>query len=246
MNTTRPLMATGIEAVGYDAQHIIEAVRLIVGDGAVTELRSLDAVVGGDRYPATYSGYFDSPEALAQAAATIKAAKGIYITPNPVDPALLARAKNRLRKMGRGDNSTGDHDIIARHWLLIDCDAKRPAGISASDDEHDAAIQRCREIYAHLHDRGWPDPIAADSGNGGHLLYRVNLPRDDGGIVERCLAALANRFNDERVHIDTSVFNPARIWKLYGTSARKGDSTEDRPHRMARLLSVPAALELVQ
>ena len=41
------------------------------------------------------------------------------------------------------------------------------------------------------------------------------------------------------MNIDTTVFNPARIWKLYGTTARKGDpvpagpSREARPHRMA-------------
>jgi hypothetical protein len=38
------------------------------------------------------------------------------------------------------------------------------------------------------------------------------------------------------------VFNPARIWKLYGTIARKGDSLPDRPHRLARVLDVPSSL----
>ena len=169
MNTSPRTGPAAGSAAHYDTQHIVEAVRLIVGDGNVTELRALDATVGGDRYPATYSGYFNDPEKLAQAAATIRTAKGIYITPNPVKPALLARANNRLRRMSKGDNSTSDHDIIARRWLLIDCDASRPAGISASDEEHEAAIERCRDIYAHLNSRGWPDPIAADSGNGGHL-----------------------------------------------------------------------------
>jgi hypothetical protein len=31
------------------------------------------------------------------------------------------------------------------------------------------------------------------------------------------------------------VFNPARIWKLYGTWARKGDDTKSRPHRLSRI-----------
>ena len=38
------------------------------------------------------------------------------------------------------------------------------------------------------------------------------------------------------------MFNAARIWKLYGTICRKGDSTEDRPHRVAKLLEVPATI----
>ena len=45
--------------------------------------------------------------------------------------------------------------------------------------------------------------------------------------------------------VDTSTFNPARIVKLYGTPARKGDSMPDRPHRLARLLDVPKDLEHV-
>ena len=49
----------------------------------------------------------------------------------------------------------------------------------------------------------------------------------------------------DRVDLDTTVHNPARIWKLYGTPACKGDSTAERPHRMARLLAVPSTIEVV-
>jgi hypothetical protein len=45
--------------------------------------------------------------------------------------------------------------------------------------------------------------------------------------------------------VDTANANPARIWKLYGTCSRKGDHTPERPHRRARLLSVPGAVETV-
>ena len=88
-----------------------------------------------------------------------------------------------------------------------------------------------------LRGKGWPEPIVADSGNGGHLMYAIDLPAEDGGLVERCLNSLAARFSDEMVTIDTSVFNPARIWKLYGTAACKGDHTTDRPHRMSWIVS---------
>ena len=65
------------------------------------------------------------------------------------------------------------------------------------------------------------------------------------GSSPACLAALARRFDDARVTVDRKVFNPARIWKLYGTVARKGDHTAERPHRVARLLHVPEALRPV-
>ena len=225
----------------HDPQAITEAFRLIVGDGNVTELRALNATVNGDRWAGTYSGYFNSPESLANAAATIGTAEGIYFTPNPVNPALLARSNNRLKRAGKGA-STGDGDIVRRRWLLIDADAKRPSGISATEVEHNQAIDRIRTICLYLRTAGWPEPIPANSGNGGHLLYGVDLPVDDGGLVQRCLMALANHFDNQEVNIDQTVFNPARIWKLYGTLACKGDSTPDRPHRMANLLHRPDTL----
>ena len=222
----------------YNAALVEETIRLIIGGGQVTELRILNATTASDRWVRTYSGYFDNAKDLSAALKTIKSAQGIYITPNPVDPDLLARSANRIRKPPQGE-STGDVNIIRRKWLLIDCDAQRLAGISATDAEHDAAIDCAREIYKHLHGAGWPEPIAADSGNGAHLLYRVDLPRDDGGLVKRCLEALAALFDCDAVHVDQTVFNPSRIWKLYGTLACKGDNVPDRPHRMSRILNAP-------
>jgi hypothetical protein len=90
--------------------------------------------------------------------------------------------------------------------------------------------------------QGWPTPILADSGNGGHLLYALDLPVDDGGLVQRCLEAIAFRPDDDHVLIDQRVYNPARIWKLYGTRACKGDDAADRPHRLSQLIEVPEAL----
>ena len=100
-------------------------------------------------------------------------------------------------------------------------------------------MRRCEQ-------KAWPEPALADSGNGAHLLYRVDLPVDDGGLTKRVLAALAFRFDTDQVHVDQTTFNPARIWKLYGTLARKGDNVPDRPHRYARLIDVPDNLTPVK
>lgn len=226
-----------------DSQNVSRATALICGSG-VTEVRALEATINGDRWPKTYTGYFDDPEKLAQAVSTIRSAKGIYFIPNALNPALLSRAANRLVKASKG-SATQDLDIVRRRWLPIDCDAQRPAGISSTHEEHEQAIQRCRTIYQSLKAQGWPDPISADSGNGAHLLYRVDLPSADDGLVERCLKSLALQFDDDKVHVDISVHNPARIWKLYGTPACKGDSTSERPHRMSKILSQPETIEVV-
>src|SRR5205085_7089079 len=100
-------------------------------------------------------------------------------------------------------------------------------------------------VQEHLVGLGWPMPILADSGNGFHLLYRVDLPADDNGLVKAVLEALGDRFDTPAVTVDRKVFNPARIVKLYGTLARKGDHIEDRPHRWASLLETPDRLGIV-
>ena len=103
-----------------------------------------------------------------------------------------------------------------------------------------------RAIRLDLTGKGWPQPIYADSGNGAHLLYRIDLPAKDAGLVERCLKPMAEGYADyAMVKVDTATANPARIWKLYGTLARKGHSTADRPHRLARLVDVPERVEVV-
>ena len=86
-----------------------------------------------------------------------------------------------------------------------------------------------------------------DSGNGGHLLYRIDLPNDSASrdLVKAVLEVLALKFNDAVVTVDTSVYNAARITKLYGTMVWKGDSTEDRPHRRSQMLRTPNAIQPV-
>jgi hypothetical protein len=41
------------------------------------------------------------------------------------------------------------------------------------------------------------------------------------------------------VKVDVTCANAARIWKAYGTVARKGDSIPGRPHRRSQILEVP-------
>ena len=218
-----------------DKLEIIRALKLFT-DGPF-EIRIIDAEIAGRSGIA--SGYFDSPEIAADAIAKIHKWAGCYFTVNSIINGLLARRHNRIAIAGKRDSTTSDKDITRRCWLLIDADPVRPAGISSTDAEHDAALEKIREIHDFLAQNGWPEGIIADSGNGGHLTFAIDLPADDGGLVERFLKALADQFDDGAVKIDASVHNAARIWKLPGTMACKGDSMKDRPHRMARIISTP-------
>lgn len=218
-------------AVQADTAEILRTLDLLHQPGQVVELRCPDTSKG------TISGYYDNPEQLASRAAALSGTVPVvYITLNPVHPDLLCRRINRTVNYAK--DTTADENILRRRWLPLDFDPVRPSGISSTDAEHDAAIQRACDARDWLHGQGWADPILADSGNGGHLLYRVELPNDAASLalVERTLKAVSQKFSDQTVTVDLTVGNAARMWKLYGTLAAKGDSTAARPHRLARLL----------
>jgi hypothetical protein len=212
-----------------------------IRDGGITELRLLEAVTDVNQRPHVESGYFSDAITLADALRRIRCCKGAYIIPNQVDRRLLARAANRLRSVGR-DPLTGDGDITGRDWLLLDFDPVRPSGISATDAEKAKALVVARSCREWLHDEGWPEPVLGDSGNGAHLMYALSLPADDGGLVQKCIIAVAEKFDSTTVTVDRTVFNASRIWKLPGTLSCKGDPTEDRPHRIATIIDLPSNL----
>lgn len=194
----------------------------------------------------TTSGYFTDMGALAAASGKLSGTvPGVYATLNPVNPALQARSDNHITTSVQ--STTSDADILKRNWLPLDLDAIRPAGISSTDKEHNAALDKAAAIFSSLEERGWPAPIYADSGNGGHLLYRIDLPNDGASteLIGNCLKALDLQFSDDQVAVDVTTKNAARIWKLYGTMACKGDSTEDRPHRKSFIITAPDPIQSV-
>ena len=188
----------------------------------------------------TGSGYFDDPVALAAAVRPYDGRENVYITLNPVAPALLARAANRIKQGSR--STTSDRDVVERRWLPVDIDPQRPSDISASEAEREAALEVTRRVWTYLHELGWPEPVTTMSGNGYWLLYPVDLPNDEPSrqLVEGVLRHLAARFDTAAVSIDTSVSNASRIVALIGTQKVKGDATPDRPHRRSAILVVPS------
>jgi hypothetical protein len=221
---------------------VADNLRVFIAPGQVTELRALK-VRRPKRYgrPTTESGFFDYDhlDDMAKAALDVTPhAQGVYFVLNPINPQLLYRRGNRIEVADEGE-PTADRDIICRRWLLVDADPSRDSKISSTEEEKAAAWETISAVRAFLDSRGWPTAAVGDSGNGYHLLYRIDLPADDGGIVQRVLQALAQQFDTDAVKIDQSVFNPSRICKLPGTLARKGDNRSPRPHRRAKLLEVP-------
>jgi hypothetical protein len=194
---------------------------------------------------ATACGYFGDPEILVRAVDRWDGRASIYVSLNPVDPALLARANGRIDEYAT--RTTGDAEIVCRRWLFIDIDPVRPSGISSNREELSTALAVGERIRDYLKDARWPEPVICMSGNGCYLLYRVELPNTSASttLVKNVLEALAGRFDTAEAQIDRSVYNPARLIGLIGTMKVKGDSTPNRPHRRSQLLSVPLELRVV-
>lgn len=224
---------------------IIRALQLWFQPGDVFEIRVLDAVTAEWMRPHMESGYFDYEHipSAADAIGRLRSYRGAYATVNPVIPDLLARAHNRIRGIMK-EPTTADSDILTRRWLLVDCDPVRGSGISSTDKEHDAALSMAEKIRDGLDCAGWPKPILLDSGNGAQMMYRIDVPAQDQGLVQRAIAGIATA-GDDTVNVDLTVHNPARIWRIPGTLNSKGDSTVERPHRTARILSVPDEIQPV-
>lgn len=210
--------------------------------GQVVELR----ILGINGKKRTDSGYFSDLEKLAKAATSYDGrAEGIYFTVNPVNPALMARASNRVKPYA--EHTSSDHDILRRINFPIDFDPVRPAGISSTQEERPAALVRAWACRTWLSAQGWPEPVFASSGNGAHLIYAIDLPNDEERaiLIKACLSALSSLFSNGSVKVDTTTGNASRIFKLYGTLACKGDNTPERPHRRATILGVPHNREVV-
>jgi hypothetical protein len=231
--TTHPVRAVGFPKAS--STEIQRGISLLFQPGDVVEVRIPKTRAG------VVAGYFDNLPAMATAIAEADAkyqAGGVYYVLNRIDPALLGRAYNRLKE--HAEYTTADNNIRRRRWLPVDLDPVRPAGVSSSEDEHAAALARAQTIATEMATE-WGLPILADSGNGAHLLYRLDLSNNEDGLklVAGTLAALDQRYSDETVKVDVTCANAARIWKAYGTVARKGDSIPGRPHRISKILEVP-------
>ena len=230
-----------------DKTEIVRTLEAVFAPGDVFEIRILDALTQKNMRPHTVNGYFDY-EHIRQAADEIenmiRFCPGVYYTPNAVNPALLARSCNHLRDIEfRNQHTTGDTDIQERRWILIDCDAVRPAGISSSDLEHNSALDLARGIRENFRGADWPDPILIDSGNGAQLMYRTDAQSDS--LFPLFLKKLDRFCSTDKVKIDVTVYNRARIWRLPGTFNQKGEPVKDRPHRLARIIDLPDKIECV-
>ena len=177
-------------------------------------------------HPATKEGLWS----LARLATRLSPnAQSLYVTLNPVSDHCNSTPKNT--------------DILARRGLLVDVDPMRPPDSNATHTEKTAALAVTHAARNWLSRQfQFPTPLLADSGNGYHLLYPVELPANETSseLVRLLLRAVATECNSPFACVDLKVYDARRLVKLYGTVARKGPHSPSRPQRRSALLERPS------
>lgn len=216
-----------------DQSALEKAIHVLKDPGELFEIRIIS---NGKKQP--ISGYFTSADVLLRALKTIDLrGKNVYITLNRLNHALYSREQHD--RFIQGVTTTNDHDVTRYKWLFIDLDPERISGVSSTDEELKSAHALMLAVADYLDGFGFEKPVKALSGNGYHLLYKVDFPNNEANekTVVKCLQVLADVFDNNIVKIDTVNSNPSRICKLHGTLAQKGASTADRPHRLSKIIS---------
>lgn len=239
----------------FDQDQVRQALDTLFVAGDLYEVRVIKGSYRRDGQEATYAGFFTNPDDVLRELARFVAWFGCYVVINPISDriwdgrTLEPRVPNVMARLLTGAGAGNAH-IDRRRWLYIDLDplsienGSYNPDLSRTDAEKAAALALAGVVRDDLSAHGWPEPILADSGNGYHLVYRVDLPADTP-IVARLLQAAGNAHDTESVKVDRSVFNAARLVKLYGTLACKGNNRPDRPWRSSAILEEPRAPEVV-
>ena len=187
----------------------------------------------------TYSAYFYDVEDAIKALQPYDNYQ-IYFTVNKVKDACSGRTQFGVFERVDG-SATSKNDIESRQWLPIDIDVERPSKISASEEEKEYAHKKAGEVFIFLRSVGFPEPIVCDSSSGYHIYYPIDISNtsENETLIKSFYSVLSNFFTDDRVKIDVVVGDANRIMRLYGTWGRKGRNSEDRPHRLSKILSSP-------
>lgn len=228
--------------INFDLDQIHLAASIIMRPGYAYEMRVLTK-------KGASTGVVDNADDYAQAAARQSGqpgVKGVYLTLNPVNPATCTITNT----LGLRATAAGDSDILCRFWLPLDFDPIRKPGTNSTNEELQLAIAGAETTANYLKATfGFPEPLRAISGNGAHLLYRIDLPNDEAStkLISKVLHNLHawGEINVPGVDIDTANSNAARIWKAYGTKAAKAEHTDERPQRLAEITSVPDTFVIV-
>ena len=222
--------------VKIDEQEVRKALAILKPNNQLFEVRILGKP--------TTNGYFtDADTMIRELKKQDLNRRNVYITLQEIDEACYSREQRDC--FMKSDTSTSDPDTVGYDWLFIDIDPDRVSKVSSTDAQLETAKNVAKQVYDFMAKVGFEKPVVAMSGNGYHLLYKINLAftKEREKLIEDCMKVLDMYFTVKDAKIDVSNFNPSRICKLYGTLAQKGANTKERPHRMSKILNVPEEIK---
>ena len=221
-----------------DKIEVFKTLNTFCPEGSLIEVRAIHATNPKNNI---WSGYFKSHEDVWNAIQPFDKEYNLYFVLNVINDVCYSMIQKD--KMVRGAETTKDHDIISRRYVLIDLDCERGGKkVSSTEEEYQMARKKAHQVRNYLRDEGFSFPVVACSGSGFHLIYKIDdwaNTDENKNLLEKFLQALSLMFSDEYVKVDTVVWNSSRIDKLYGTVARKGANTPERPHRLSKIVLIP-------
>lgn len=225
----------------FDEDEVRKTIALMKPDGQLFECRMLEGTW-------TYSGYFTDADTLINALRREDLRnRNVYITLNELDNGCYGRVQHdKFINIKKKEPTTSDKDVVGYNWLMVDLDPERTSGTASSDAELEEAKHLGNRIYLSLRNMGFETPLMAYSGNGVHLLYKIQIAKTPERIalVEKCLKVLDMLFSNDKVKVDVKNANPSRICKLYGCYSVKGADTAERPHRMSHIIGNPTQIKV--
>jgi P4 family phage/plasmid primase-like protien len=183
-------------------------------------------------------GYFDQEDAFVETCTTWNGKANVYAGRNPRPLIFAERFPQAHNNIARGIPGAKSAEIEVITALSLDIDPVRPKDTPSTDAEHERTLIAANRIAAN-----YPNAVVIDSGNGSQILFPIAALSVNGDARrveaqtrawEADVRAIVEE--DARLKLD-SIHDLPRIIKVPGTLAIKGDSTPERPHRLARIVS---------
>ncbi len=214
-----------------------------------TEAGGVTEVCAFDGKKVSHVGYFNDTKKATQALDARNGKGNMFVSLNPANPALLGRHDNKLVEgtYKKPVERTKDHEIHRDCWFLVDIDPERPSGISSTNEEKREAFEIAKAVRDWFLSVGVPASaiMTCDSGNGAYVLIRTpdcEVTKEHTERKKAFLNFIADKFDTDKVKVDRTVFNSARLIGALGTLKMKGEDIPERPHRRSAVFTIAGEL----
>ena len=184
-----------------------------------TELRAIEYSL--DRKGAVTRDFVNNEDVFVAFCQRWNGTRHVYAGLNP-----------RKRKAGKVE------DIARIIGIPFDVDPENRKD-AATENEKQIVRENAEKFMAWLRSRGYLEPYLDDSGNGYHVIQKVDITVKQPAWLEN---QLRNYFKEVQkatpyMKLD-SIFDMTRILKVPGTLSLTGENIPERPHRTAKILSL--------